>query len=73
MPSNNFKVCYKCKKRTIGCHGKCKEYQDEVKVNEENKQRINKDKIVKDAVFYNAAKRGKVNLRKISKAKDFKN
>ena len=73
MPSNNFKVCYKCEKREIGCHGKCKEYQDEVKVNEENKQRINKDKIVKDAVFYNAAKRGKVNLRKISKAKDFKN
>ena len=71
--NSKHSVCMNCGDRRIGCHGKCKEYQDEVKANEENKQRINKDKIVKDAVFYNAAKRGKVNLRKISKAKDFKN
>ena len=28
-------ICYKCEKREVGCHGKCKEYLAEV---EENKK-----------------------------------
>lgn len=29
MSNQSYHICYHCKDRTIGCHGKCAAYQEE--------------------------------------------
>lgn len=40
MAQTSYSVCYHCKDRTIGCHAKCKMYQEE----KAEKERIRKMK-----------------------------
>ena len=39
MPRANHGSCYKCEKRTVGCHSKCGEYMDERQARYEEWQR----------------------------------
>ena len=34
MAQSNFHACYRCKQRTVGCHGSCEAYQAEKRENE---------------------------------------
>lgn len=56
---NKIKVCYGCKDRTIGCHGKCNAYRRELvalkKYNE--KVFIQKEKETNYYMYKNEAKR----------------
>lgn len=44
MARNGYKCCFGCEERYIGCHGKCKLYQDEVKISTETKEKERKFK-----------------------------
>lgn len=39
-----IKCCKDCTERYIGCHGTCKKYLDEVKAENEKKERLRKQK-----------------------------
>lgn len=39
-----IKCCKDCQDRHIGCHGTCKKYLDEVKAENEKKERLRKEK-----------------------------
>lgn len=54
-----IKSCYKCPKRYIGCHGKCKTYKDEVQENAVLKQKILEDRCVEHEIYlYNKSSAG---------------
>lgn len=36
--------CYKCEERTVGCHGTCERYLNQVKEHQEESERIRKAK-----------------------------
>lgn len=40
MFDNTKRSCYKCSKRTIGCHSTCKEYMDDTIVNQKKQEAI---------------------------------
>lgn len=41
--NNNFHVCYKCSKRYVGCHSKCRDYLREVANHQIEKERRRKE------------------------------
>lgn len=35
IPTKRFRVCYQCERRNETCHSTCKEYAEEVRLNQE--------------------------------------
>mgnify|MGYP002322354805 CR=1 FL=1 len=42
--SDDFRACYKCQKRRVGCHSKCHDYLREVANHQIEKERRRKEK-----------------------------
>lgn len=65
-----IKCCKDCTERQIGCHGSCKRYLDEVKAENEKKERLWKEKKGQneaDAVLHLSAR--KVWMRRAKKGR----
>lgn len=46
--SDDFRACYKCQKRRVGCHSKCHDYLREVANHQIEKERRRKEKEMKN-------------------------
>lgn len=56
--------CYNCSERSIGCHGMCKDYMEEVNKNEKLKKEINEKKQMENA-FVDLKKQAQRNMKNV--------
>lgn len=63
MAQTSYSVCYHCKDRTIGCHAKCKIYQEEKAEKEKIRQAKAKEHAIDTALNEGSKRRSESRLR----------
>lgn len=56
MAQTSYSVCYHCKDKTIGCHAKCKMYQEE-KAERERVRKLKAEQRMIDTVLNDGSRR----------------